>query len=75
MNRQQLERQGLSFFKPFKDKGPAWTVNPSIVTDGVSISVEFTKSVIAKRKTKKQKKMKKHAWTINPIRTQLLIMY
>ena len=55
--RQSREEQALHLFKPFPKK-LGWKANPSIVTDGVSVSISYTKEIPVKIKDNSSKKAK-----------------
>ena len=57
--RDSVKNQAFYFFKPFRDKGHNWSASPCILTDGVSLSVEYNKTTLKKKREgpipKKQK--------------------
>ena len=71
--RQSREEQALHLFKPFPKK-LGWKANPSIVTDGVSVSLSYTREIAVKNKdnNKKKKEEKKICETYDPTEDTIL---
>ena len=67
--RNSIVSQAMSFFKPFEDKKTTsgWIASPSINTDGISLSIEYTKNVKVRKITKKRRKTTEECCDYDPL--------